>query len=123
MKLAWTLVAVAGVALTLGVSAAQAADKKANVKIVNNSDWEIHELYVSPAGPGDDWGPDQLQKNVIKAKGGTFTLQQIPCDTYDVKLVDEDGDACEVDKVDICGGSDTWTIASDALLKCQKNSE
>ena len=97
-----------------------AAGKTAAVKIVNKSAWEIHEFYLAPTGPDDDWGADQLHKSVISAKSGTFTLQSIPCDTYDVKLVDEDGDACEVEKVNICGGSETWTITDNDLLKCQK---
>ncbi len=116
----WALALLAAFVVLIASVGAQAQGKTATVKIVNKSDWEIHEFYLSPSGPDDDWGPDQLRKNVIAAHSGSFTLNQIPCNTYDVKLVDEDGDSCEVEKVDICGGSGTWTITNENLLKCQK---
>ena len=115
---------VLGVALvlssSLASSPASAADKKATVKIVNKSDWRLQEFYLSPAD-ADDWGPDQLKEDVIES-GEAFTLTSIPCDSWDVKLVDEDGDACVVEAVDICGGGGTWTITSKDLLKCQSHS-
>jgi hypothetical protein len=94
-----------------------AAVKKANVKLVNKSDWTITELYMSPTDD-NDWGPDQLGKHVIKP-GESYTLSQIPCDTWDIKLVDEDDDECIVEEVDVCANSQTWTIDSKSLLKCQ----
>jgi hypothetical protein len=112
-----------GVALlgfaTLGLPAtANAAGKKATVTVVNHSDWEIHHFFLSPTEQ-DKWGPDQLGDDVI-GTDEKFSLNQIPCDTYDVKLVDEDGDECVVEEVDICGGAAKWTITNDALLGCQE---
>lgn len=43
----------------------------------------------------------------------------VPADIYDVKLVDEDGDECEVPDVNIGKGKDTWVISSKELLACQ----
>jgi len=115
---------VCGVAL-LGLTAlavpsdahAATKGKKATVKIVNKSDWEIHHFYLSSTDD-DDWGPDQLGDDVIST-GESFSLKQIPCDSYDVKLIDEDGDECEVEDVDICGGAESWTITNKILLGCQ----
>lgn len=106
--------------LALGAFATDAAaqKKKASVKIVNNSDYDIHHLYMAESA-SDDWGPDQLGENVIQKKGGSFTLNQIPCSTYDVQLVDEDGDRCEVEKIDVCAKNETWTIGNKDLLSCQ----
>jgi hypothetical protein len=104
-------------AFALTATAALAAGKTANVKIVNKSEWTIHELYLSPVDD-EAWGPDQLQQHVIKP-GETFTLSKIPCNSWDVRLVDEDGDECVVGGVDICGASDTWVINSKDLLACQ----
>src|SRR3954451_10224097 len=97
---------------------ANAAGKKAAVKVVNKSDWEIHHFFLSSTGE-DGWGPDQLGDEVI-GKDESFTLKSIPCDSYDVKLVDEDGDECVVDDVDICGGAEAWTITNKNLLGCQE---
>ena len=56
-------------------------------------------------------GIAERNRNVI-GKDESFTLKSIPCDSYDVKLVDEDGDECVVDDVDICGGAESWTITN-----------
>jgi hypothetical protein len=108
----------------LGLAAAapaHAEGKKASVKVVNQSDWEIHHMYMAPAD-NDDWGPDQLGKDqIIKAKGGTFTLTDIPCNTWDIKIADEDGDECVVESVDVCKEALQWTITSKDLIKCQNN--
>jgi hypothetical protein len=105
-------------ALTLPADAhAAAKGKKAAVKVVNKSDWEIHHFFLSSTDE-DEWGPDQLGDEVI-GTDESFTLKNIPCDSYDVKLIDEDGDECVVDDVDICGGAESWTITNKILLGCQ----
>ncbi len=103
-------------ALTLPADA-RAEGKKAAVKVVNKSDWEIHHFFLSSTDE-DEWGPDQLGDEVI-GTDEAFTLKSIPCDSYDVKLIDEDGDECVVDDVDICGGAESWTITNKILLGCQ----
>ena len=77
-------------------------------------------------GPEYDRGEvrtaDQLDEDVIES-GGQFTLHGIPCDKYDVRVVDEDGDACVIEKVPLCGASDEWTITDEDLLGCQVATE
>ena len=107
-------------ALTLPAAAHAAGGKKAAVKIVNQSKWEIHHFFLSSTGE-DHWGPDQLGEEVV-GTGESFTLKSIPCDSYDVKLVDEDGDECVVDDIDICGGAESWTITDKLLLACEEAS-
>ncbi len=104
--------AILAVALTSAALTANAGD----VTITNASDWNLQHLYVSSVDQ-EKWGEDQLGEEVI-GTGETFTLKGVPCATYDVKLVDEDGDECEVADVDICG-SGGWKIDSDDLLACQ----
>jgi hypothetical protein len=36
-----------------------------------------------------------------------------------VKLVDEDGDECVVEAVDVCGEDDEWLITDEDLLDCE----
>lgn len=93
------------------------AKKKASVTVINKSDWRIDQLYLSSADD-EEWGPDQLQEMVINP-GETFTLKGIECDTYDIRIVDEDGDQCIVGDVELCGDKATWTITSKTLLSCQ----
>lgn len=93
----------------------------ATVTVINKSDWQLDEFYLS-SSEDDEWGPDQLGEEVI-GPGESFKLKSIPCDTYDVMLVDEDGDECVVEAVDICGGKESWTITNKILLGCQAASE
>lgn len=103
--------------LAIALPAAAAAPKKADVEITNASDWEIHHFYLSSTDD-ESWGPDQLGEDVI-GTGESFTLMRVPCDQYDVKIVDEEGDECVIGAVDICGQEQQWSITSKALLECQ----
>ncbi|HRQ63617.1 MAG TPA: hypothetical protein PKZ76_01910 [Xanthomonadaceae bacterium] len=89
----------------------------AAVTIRNRADWDIHELYLSPSD-SRRWGPDQLGQHILES-GGRYLLHGIPCDHYDVRLVDEDGDVCIAEEVLLCGGRQDWTITNEILLACQ----
>jgi hypothetical protein len=100
----------------LVLSAPAFAADRSNVKVINQSKWDIHHMFVSPSEQ-EDWGPDQLEDQVIDA-GANFTLNGIPCDVYDIKVVDEDGDECILEAVDICENS-YWKITTQELLECE----
>ncbi|KFN44170.1 hypothetical protein [Arenimonas oryziterrae] len=102
-------------ALALVASSALASD----LVIKNKSLWDIHRIYLS-SSDDDSWGEDQLDDDILKS-GQTLRLHGVSCDSYDVKLVDEDGDVCELRGVKLCG-DEAWTIDDDALLSCQRNS-
>ena len=93
------------------------AQDRSSVKVINQSKWDIHHMFVSPSEQ-EDWGVDQLEDNIIEAGGGTFMLNRIPCDVYDIKVVDEDGDECILEAVDICENS-FWKITTKELLACE----
>ena len=94
-----------------------AEGKHATVKIINQSKWEIHHIYLSPSG-NDEWGPDQLEDEIL-TKGDSLTLTGISCDLYDVKVVDEDGDECVIEEADLCGDHSYWKITDKELLACE----
>ena len=118
-KVSMTLAGVVLTAMIVPASAMAAAEAKdaSTVHITNKSDWEIHHFYMQPSD-SEAWGPDQLGGQTIAANGGTFVLNKIPCDTFDVKLVDEDGDECEVEGVDLCASQQGWVITSKDLVSC-----
>jgi hypothetical protein len=91
--------------------------KKATVKIINQSKWEIHHIYLSSTDD-EHWGDDQLEDEILE-KGQSLTLTNIACDTYDVKVVDEDGDECVIEEVDLCGDESYWKITDKELLECE----
>ena len=100
-------------------TAANAEGDTATIEIVNRTRWAIYELYLSPT-QALDWGPDQLDDETI-GPGDHFTLSDIPCQVYDVRLVDEDGDDCVVVGIDLCSGDYEWVIENEALLACQED--
>ena len=89
----------------------------ATVKIINQSSWEIHHVFLS-ASDEQSWGEDQLEDEIL-AKGESLTLTGIACDLYDVKIVDEDGDECIVEEVDLCGGKSYWKVTDKDLQDCR----
>ncbi len=91
--------------------------KKATVKVINQSKWEIHHLFISPASQ-EEWGPDQLEDEIL-VKGQSITITNIPCDKYDVKVVDEDGDECIIEEADLCRDASYWKITDKDLLECE----
>jgi hypothetical protein len=105
------------IVLLFSALALPAFAKKATVKVINQSKWEIHHLFISPASE-EDWGPDQLGEEVL-VKGNSFTITDIPCDEYDVKVVDEDGDECIIEAVDLCRDNSYWKITDKDLLECE----
>ena len=119
-------VTLAGVVLTTIVACAlpltaAAASGNSIIHVKNQSDWEIHHLFLSPAEE-DHWGLDQLGKQVIPV-GGSFDLHKVPCGTWDVRLIDQDGDECIISDVDICASKEAWVITNDALLDCESDSD
>lgn len=117
-----SVIVVLGVAASLALgSVVSAGSLDSAVKIVNESAWDIHQLYLSSVDE-EEWGPDQLGEQVIES-GDSFELNGIPCDAYDVRIVDEDGDECVVSAVALCGDKDAWVIDDDDLLSCQAETE
>ncbi len=103
-----------GVAALLLTCVAASAQAEA-VRIINNSSWQIHYLFLSFANAAD-WGPDQLGNDVL-GYGDWIDLYDVPCGYYDLRLIDEDGDECIVYKRYIC--DETISISSNELLSCQ----
>lgn len=91
--------------------------RKATVKIINQSKWEIHHIFLSSSDE-PEWGPDQLEDEIL-GKGDSITLTDIECDLYDIQVVDEDGDECVIEEVDLCGDHSYWKITDKALLECE----
>jgi hypothetical protein len=107
---------IAALGLASGVAHAGAYDSAVTIR--NDSLWAINQIYLSAVDVAE-WGPDQLGRHVV-GTGESFKLTGIPCDDYDVKLVDEDGDECVVGDVALCGDkNDTWVITDEDLLTCQ----
>ncbi len=105
-------------ALALATSAATAGTMDSVITIHNESDWQIHEIYLSPIDQ-EAWGSELLQGNTINANGGILNIRKIACDTYDVRIVDEQGEQCIVRNANLCAETETWVFDDAELLACQ----
>lgn len=98
-------------------TAALAAKGDSKVIFVNQSSWSINQLYFAPTSDSD-WGEDHLGKHTLD-RGDQLTLTGVACGTWDVRVVDEDGDECIIESVALCGDTDQWVIKDADLLACQ----
>lgn len=108
------LLALAALMLPLST---KAEVQRAEFMINNKSDWDIHHLYLSPSDKAT-WGPDQLGERIIHS-GESFTLKNIPCGEYDIKVVDDDGDECVIEEIVMCKDHTHWDVTNKELLKCE----
>lgn len=95
----------------------QAEPQSGEFMIANKSRFTIYRLFLSPSA-NRRWGKDQLGRRTIKP-GDSFTLNRIPCGLYDIKVVDQDGDACEIREVSMCRDHTHWDLTNDDLLRCE----
>jgi len=110
------LVCLFATAAVLIPSNAHAGD----VIITNLSDWDIEYVYIT-ADDNGNWGEDRLGPSTILNAGDKWTLNNISCDEYNIKLIDEDGDVCIINNMRMCDEPTTWTINSPDLLQCQSD--
>lgn len=87
------------------------------LKITNNSRYDIYHLYVS-SSENEAWGPDQFGDFVLEAGGGSFTLTDLVPGDYDIKFVDEDGDACVLRDISIFQNKN-WALTTNWLTQCE----
>jgi hypothetical protein len=99
------------------IASTTVAARDASVTIRNESNWDIYQLFLSSTSDSH-WGHDQLGTQIIES-GESFRLRRIPCDHYDVRIVDEDGDVCVLEGVRLCGDREVWSITDADLLACQ----
>jgi hypothetical protein len=99
---------------------ASRAQPSTSVNIVNNSNREIRNVYLSHVDV-DDWSGDQLSNNATIAPGQSYNLGNLACDQQQIKVIGEDGDGCFLSTVVTCGSSSTWTITNNTARDCGGN--
>jgi hypothetical protein len=90
-----------------------------SINVVNSSNWEIRHLYLSAVAE-DNWSADQLGGSVLHT-GDSFVLDNVTCDSAQIKVISEDKDGCFISQAVACGASATWTITADATPNCGGN--
>ena len=85
------------------------------VRIENATNYSIYEVHISRTNDSS-WEQDLLGRDTL-SPGWIFTARAYP-GRYDLKLVDEDGDVCEVHNVAVSGPTN-WRITNSWLLNCE----
>jgi hypothetical protein len=88
-----------------------------NLTIENQSSFTFINIYLSPVD-NVEWGSDLLGAEVLEP-GEQLELRGIDCDTYDIRIVDEDDDECILTDVDLCLDDAHWRIDDAELIGCQ----
>lgn len=85
------------------------------LRIDNDSSFDFFEIYVTPID-AFSWGPDLLDNDVL-FPGESLTIE-VGCDYYDAMVVDEFGNECIIESLDLCDDSLVWSVTNSALADC-----
>ncbi len=101
--------AVLGSALGGCVVTTTTDDFDSSLLVSNESDFEIHEMYVTEID-SPTWGPNLIERSIL-LPGESMKLA-LDCNTYDAMLIDETGASCEIQNVDLCFDDADWVITN-----------
>ena len=80
------------------------------VEVTNDTGYDIHYLYVSPAHAGD-WEEDVLDEDILPdGKTVRVSVRKAKGSVYDIRAEDEDGDTYTLWDVDIAKRDVTFTL-------------
>jgi hypothetical protein len=97
--------------LQVGGCAVHADDTSdSTLTVSNRSDYEIEDLFIT-LHHSSRWGSDFLGDQPLRP-GEVIVLDHLPCDTYDVLIVDETDAECEVDAISLCFDDADWVITN-----------
>ncbi|HEX7836241.1 MAG TPA: hypothetical protein VF469_02195 [Kofleriaceae bacterium] len=82
-------------------------DNNAQLHVHNNSNFAIVEIRVTSVG-STTWGENLISGQTL-ASTDSLTIN-VSCGTYDALLVDQQGVACQVHNVELCGNHADWVI-------------
>ena len=86
------------------------------INISNNCMWDIYHIYISSADDSD-WGDDLLGDTDILETGESVRYTFLSSGSYDMKVIDEDGDECIMWGVYL-QGNESWNITDESHLEC-----
>ena len=102
--IAWSLAAV-GMVTVAGCSDTDEAN--ATLHVHNNSDFSIVDIRVTSVG-STTWGNNLIAGTTL-APMQSLTIA-VSCNSYDVRLVDQQGVDCEIHNVELCASHADWVI-------------
>lgn len=107
------MLALAGCGKSGGDDTMQTQEELPTFKLVNLTDVEIHEIYISVSNM-QNWGSNLLGKNEVFRRGSEIKLEY-PLnskDRYDIRCVDSDGKAILYSEINL-SSAEKLTLAVD----------
>jgi hypothetical protein len=101
-----------------GSSSGGRSGDSASVRVVNESSNTIMYLYISPTSERE-WGQDRLGSSTI-ASGASFTVPNLPCGNYDIRVVDQQQTNCEMRNTRLCGDNASIRITDEQMRNCRR---
>ena len=107
---------LAYLALTLSATAACTTSTDSMLTIHNSSSYSMVEINLSPVSMST-WGDNLLGAQRLDP-GDELSLSNIPCDTYDIRLVDGANAMCVLPSVNLCLDNELWRLDDATLAAC-----
>lgn len=108
-------ISVAMIAL-MAASIPAIAQTRHTLTVDNNSGIAIYHVQMSSTGDGS-WERDLLGSGILY-DGNSFTVTNIMPGFYDIRVVDQDGDACVVNGVGVFSNME-WNLTPFRLVGCE----
>jgi hypothetical protein len=114
LRVLWAVMSIGFVLSSAEPALAQSS--RYELTIVNRSVWNISQIYMSSSN-SSQWGSDLLGRTIL-TQGNRHRITNIGFGEWDIKFVDEDGDACILNRVRVTQNL-SWQLTDDWLLKCE----
>ncbi len=85
------------------------------ITFVNNSVWDIKQLYIAPAG-SNSWG-NNLLGNVIVSYKLKVAISGLKCGTVDIRVVGADNESGVIRGANLCAQGKTYSITDVGLVR------
>lgn len=113
-----TLATLAVLATCVAPFPVSAQGNQYSFTVNNTSSFALYEVHFSPSYT-TSWPSDSLGRRQVIASGASLTFTDLRPGEYDVKLVDEDGDACIIWNQKIFQNmslrvTDSWLLSCEA---------
>jgi hypothetical protein len=103
-------------ALLFAGCAADEDEGDSSLTIENASSYSLIEINLSPEDTAT-WGGDLLGNELLEP-GDTLLVTGISCNTYDIRVVDEDSDECVLESESLCFDNAVWRLTDADLVAC-----
>jgi hypothetical protein len=86
------------------------------VTLRNATSYAIYELHLAPVDTAS-WGANLLRGDVL-LPGEMTEISVFDCNDYDLRLVDDEGEECVLERIELCFQDEDWVLDDTALALC-----